>query len=198
MSKKFPNNLKLLEKDMIRGGGGILSLYEDPQTKKKYMVKELHRKNKRQYLNLLYIQDLCKDFYICTKGLFEKNGKYYIITDYLDGYQTLKHSKKLFSEKVKEKILEKIKKEIKKLHKKNMTHNDLKPTNIMVHPETKDVRIIDFGSAIIHSPFKKFKLKNVGYTKKYIQLDPDKFYSKSDFIDNDMYAFSIIYDWFKN
>ena len=198
MSKKFPNNLILVKKNMIRGGGGVLSLYEDPKTKKKYILKELYRKNINQYLNLLYIQDLCKDFYICTNGLYEKNGKYYIIIDYLEGYITLKHSKKLFSNTIKEKILEKIKRELKKLHKKNMTHNDIKPTNIMVHPETKDVRIIDFGSAIIHSPYKKYKLKNVGYTKKYIQLDPDKLYSKGDFIKNDLYALSLIYSWYKN
>ena len=198
MSKKFPNNLILVKKDMIRGGGGILSLYEDKKTKKKYILKKLYRKNTNQYLNLLHIQDICKDFYICTDGLYEKNGKYYIVTDYLEGYLTLSETKRLFSQDVKEKILEKIKKEIKKLHQKNMTHNDLKPSNIMVNPTTKEVRIIDFGSAIIHSPYKKFKLRNVGYTKKYIKLDPNKLYSKSDFIDNDMYAFSIICQWFKN
>ena len=196
MIKKFPNNLKLKIKDIAKGGGGILSLYEDEETKKKYMIKELYKKNTRQYINLLHLKNICKDFFLCPYGLFEKNGKYYIITEYLDGYLTLSQTKKIFPLSIKKKILKKIKYEINILHKKKMTHNDLKPSNIMVEPQTKKVRIIDFGSAIIHSPSEKYKLKNVGYTKKYTKLDPNKYYSKSEFIENDLYAFSIISSWY--
>ena len=73
-----------------------------------------------------------------------------------------------------------------------MTHNDIKPSNIMVNPKTKEVRIIDFGSATIHSFLKKFKLADIGYTKKYTKLDPSKYYGKKQLMENDFYALSKI------
>lgn len=198
MNKNFPDNLVLKVKDISRGGFGVLSLYEDKKTKKKYMVKELYRKDPRQYRNLEYIKDICKKFYVCPEGMYEKDGKYYIITEYLDGFIPLRQSKELFSMKEKENILKKIQKEIELLHQKNMTHNDIKPDNIMVNPKTKKVRIIDFGSAIIHSFFYRYRLADVGYTKKYTKLDPHKYYFKNKFIENDLYALSLIRSWYKN
>lgn len=33
------------------------------------------------------------------------------------------------------------------MHKKGVSHRDIKPDNIMVNPKTKKIKIIDFGIA---------------------------------------------------
>ena len=197
MNKNFLKNLKLKVKNISKGGCGVLSLYEDTKTKKRYMIKELYKKNPRQYRNLKHIQKYCKDFFYCVKGMYEENGKYYIITEYLDGFIPLNQTRNLFSVKEENLIFQKIKHQIEILHKKNMTHNDIKPSNIMVNPKTKEVRIIDFGSATIHSFLKKFKLADIGYTKKYTKLDPSKYYGKKQLMENDFYALSKIKSIYK-
>jgi serine/threonine protein kinase len=34
---------------------------------------------------------------------------------------------------------------LKRIHKRQIIHRDLKPNNILFHPETKDVYLIDYG-----------------------------------------------------
>jgi len=73
-----------------------------------------------------------------------KTKYYIIITKFLEDYITWKEFKKKYPEKTKE-VKKNIKIAIEFIHNKKVYHGDLHDENIMIHPETLDVRIIDFG-----------------------------------------------------
>lgn len=199
--QNFPSYLKLYKEDITRGGGGIISIYKDFKKNKKYIVKELYYKeDKKQYSNLVHLKKDCKKYFICPHGIFKKKGKYFILMDYLEGYIPLNKTKYILSKKNRFLISKKIYNSILIIHKKKMTHNDLKPGNIMVNPETLDVRIIDFGSStIFYSDKDKFCPEEIGYTPGYITINPKKKYLKDELIKNDIdnllsFLYKYIYD----
>lgn len=55
-----------------------------------------------------------------------------------------------------------------------LVHGDLKHDNIMVHPKTKDLKIIDFGLSMYHITFEDDDVRsifNTGYNHKFIAPD---------------------------
>jgi len=77
------------------------------------------------------------------------------------------------------------------LHKKKLIHRDIKPDNIMLNTKTKNVKLIDFGTAKIASKTVTFTSKAVGTTfymaPDYFDIDvndeTDKPISNSDKVD---------------
>ena len=68
-----------------------------------------------------------------------------------------------------------------------MTHNDLKPSNILVNPTTLETRIIDFGSStIFHAGKETFSPIDIGYTPGFITLNPYIKHSRDELIQNDI------------
>ena len=158
-ARPFPSTWCKIKKEIGTGGGGVLDLYEDSITKKKYVVKKTMKYKEKlllhQYRNLEYLQKekICH-YFLCPLGLFQKNDKIMIAFTYLDNFVNLetildKDMSILMD------ISKKIIKDLKLLHSKNMVHMDIKPSNIMVNLETKSVRFIDFGGAIIQKPHRK-------------------------------------------
>jgi serine/threonine protein kinase len=99
-------------------------------------------------------------------GLTEKNQ---LIMQYLEGFITLDKYLELNPNFVDE-IIKKVDTEIDKLHKKGISHRDLKPKNIMVHPETREIKIIDYGTSCI----KNKDLENYITIDDYLELYPEK------------------------
>ena len=117
--------------------------------------------------------------------------------DYLNGYLDLNKTMFILSKKNRLSISKKVYHSILLLHKKKITHNDLKPSNILVNPTTLDTRIIDFGSStIFHTGKEIFCPYDIGYTPGYITLDPYLKYSEKELKENDIHnVLSFLYHY---
>lgn len=184
----FPKKYKLIKKNIGKGGQGTISLYRDTTTKELVVVKKYKKRKSGiyQYRNLQHLNKLniCKEFYICAFGLFQKNDEIYLVMEYLKDYIELSNVHVKKNERTL--ICQKIWNEVQLLHHHNIVHCDLKPDNIMVHPKTLKVNIIDFGGAILLSKdlTKKYRFKS--FTRSYITLNPDKKYSEKELKKNDV------------
>ena len=155
----------VLQRVIARGGFGETALVADTTTGKTFIRKEslyndtvgmLHQYNMLKYLK---DKNICQEYFICPVKKYVQNGKTFILFDYLDGYEHLQnirfhHRIKSMNDKIE--ICKKLVRAIHSLHRNNMVHVDIQPLNIMIHPETKDVQIIDFGTAIIHTGKKMY------------------------------------------
>lgn len=90
---------------------------------------------------------------------FELETSYAIILEYLDQYQDLNtfvdHNPN--EEQIK-RIMKQLWKIMHRCHKAGVLHGDLSDCNVMVHPETLDTKLIDFGAAayLLPRPYYRF------------------------------------------
>ena len=170
------------------GSGGQGSVFKATSLdNKNIIIKELpiYTAN-NEIKNLLYLKKFnskyfpiildsynSNDFYKAIVMEYDKN---FISMDKLD-YNYLKTNKNFLK-----KILTNILKGIKFLHSIDVSHNDLKPQNILVNPSTGEIKLNDFGSACIGECSHE-----IGRTPKY--YDP---YSDLINFEQDYYAFKII------
>jgi serine/threonine protein kinase len=93
----------------------------------------------------------CKKYFLCFIDAGEvvfKNSSYLVIlTDFLEGYITLKEYKERYdiNKKLVAKVNEQIDYAVKLLDSIGVVQGDLTESNIMIDPKTMHVRIIDFG-----------------------------------------------------
>ena len=183
----FPRHLKKVKFNVGSGGQGSISVYEDTKTKELFAAKKYkkQRVGQRQYLNLGYLNylDICHKSYVCPFGLYKKHDDIYLVMTYLKDYKEL--SKVHFSMKEKIIICQKIWNQLQLLHKNNIVHCDLKPSNIMVHPENLKTNIIDFGGAIILSNDPKKKYKLFSTTRNYLTIARHKLHTAKVLKQND-------------
>ena len=113
---------------------------ERARVTRKMFFNEAHMVGMLQHPNILPIYDAG-----------EEDGKYYVVTEYIQGARTLagycKPDNLLRIDDVVE-IIYKCAKALHYAHGRGVIHRDIKPSNIMLTPEN-DVRIIDFGIAIV-------------------------------------------------
>lgn len=204
--KQFPKSFYEIKSFIGQGGFGKLSLYKDKNTNKLYAVKFFKTEMDLivQYRNLKYLQEnkVCKPYFLCPYGIFYHYNKFCLVFNYLEGYITFEkfRKNKLIEKKDKIKICSQMWYEINLLHKIGMIHCDIKSSNIMIHPETFKVHIIDFGVAIIIDKKDKEKKYIVyGITKKYFNLPLGRKYNFKQLIKNDLNTMSkIIYLYLNN
>lgn len=164
-------NLKIIKK-IGEGGFGITTLVEDTKTHKRYIRKQSKKgydsDMRYQFDMLLYLKnhDLCKEYFICPVKKYKTNN-YYILFDYLDGYEILDDLPSNLPKSQKIDIAKQLLKMVQKLHEHKIAHTDIKGNNIMVDPKTKKARIIDFGTAIIDTGKKSYRSKR-GFNKYVI------------------------------
>ena len=115
-------------------------------------------KNWKKEVNcLLKTKDICKDVdIICYKesfiGRFDKEVIFFIVYPLLENYINFEHffdpfkydKYNLTLDESKE-IYKKLVNVVNSLTKFCISHNDFNLTNIMIHPNTKDVKVIDLG-----------------------------------------------------
>ncbi len=113
---------------------------ERARVTRKMFFNEAHMVGMLQHPNIMPIYDAG-----------EEDGKYYVVTEYIQGARTLadycKPDKLLRVDDVVE-IIYKCAKALHYAHGRGVIHRDIKPSNIMLTPDN-DVRIIDFGIAIV-------------------------------------------------
>ena len=113
---------------------------ERARVTRKMFFNEAHMVGMLQHPNILPIFDAG-----------EENGKYYVVTEYIQGARTLarycKPDNLLRIDDVVE-LIYKCAKALHYAHSRGVIHRDIKPSNIMLTPDN-DVRIIDFGIAIV-------------------------------------------------
>ncbi len=113
---------------------------EKARVNRKMFFNEAHMVGMLQHPNIMPIYDAG-----------DEDGKYYVVTEYVQGARTLagycKPDNLLRIDDVVE-IMYKCAKALHYAHGRGVIHRDIKPSNIMLTPEN-DVRIIDFGIAIV-------------------------------------------------
>lgn len=108
----------------------------------------------REVMCLQLLKDVCKKLFLCyiDSGYTQINHQPYFIiaTEFLKNYITLLEFKNNFTPSAKEKINidNQLIKSILQLKKLGISHNDLHPKNILIHPQTFDIKVIDFGTCL--------------------------------------------------
>jgi len=141
------------------GSGAFGTTYLVKKKDQEYVMKVIHShraKGKeealKQYQNLKLLEPVCKRF-ICPIELFDDDGNLIIVMEYLKDYMNLKEylesqPEKLDNMENRKKIANQLISDLSLLHQHDLVHRDIKLDNIMIHPETLDVRFIDFGLSL--------------------------------------------------
>ncbi|KAJ3417600.1 hypothetical protein HDV05_000057 [Chytridiales sp. JEL 0842] len=147
----------------------VWNWYIDPVTKRKYPL-EIHLM--RQLALEAEENPEEGNKFIKYFEHFELNGRFVIVMEYLgDGWVDLYDYIELYGP-VKEDIALSIFKDVVKtvqyLHKVGYYHNDIKDENILIHVKTRQIKLIDFGSATYIDPNDPDKTSTLFYgTKKF-------------------------------
>lgn len=80
------------------------------------------------------------------RGYVHHINDHFLITDYLSGYITLLDYVKTYKVAVKT-IINQLVQGLQSVHRAGVAHRDVKPDNLLIHPETLDIKFIDFGLA---------------------------------------------------
>jgi serine/threonine-protein kinase len=180
------------KKEQILGIGsfGNVWLVTDKKTGQKFALKQ----SNNDLGAILYQYDLLGQVNKRLPGslkrikLTEQNQ---FIMEYLEGYETLNS----FINTCKnmdtlQEIFYRILDQIDELHRYGISHRDLKANNIMIHPETLDIKIIDFGLACLDKPSQqKFSCKNYYGTTQQFYPDYNSLKSFQDWAKADKKAF---------
>ena len=143
-----------------RGSFGVVRSAVDPETGKKYAIKELDLKlvsdavvnNEIQVLKLLSngSENLCS-----LHEVIEKKDKIYLIFDYIDGIaldNLLRRRGSLGEEAAREIAIDMLN-ALSYIHQRGIIHRDLKPENILIRKTTETQNgasaLIDFGMGVI-------------------------------------------------
>ena len=145
-----------------RGSFGVVRSAVDPETGKKYAIKELDLKlvsaadvnNEIEVLKLLGSgsENLCR-----LHEIIEKNDKIYLVFDYIEGtaLDTVIHQSGFLGEESAREIAIDMLHALKYIHQRGIIHRDVKPENILVRKtregQQRGNALIDFGMAIICS-----------------------------------------------
>jgi serine/threonine protein kinase len=169
-------------------------------------VLELPLKVKKEFqiLDLLKKKNICNHF-VChydkdNDGFYMKNHANYKTLDRCIRLYVINtnNRRRILSKENKKEIAKKLIILLNILHDNSIAHCDLKPANIMVLLETKqeafeveDVKIIDFGGAIVEEKRKK-KYKLRMFDPRYSFLETNKNYDFKNLRQNDMFSLGVI------
>jgi len=165
LEKKIINDYYEMD---ILGKGGFGTVYrsrrmDDPE---KYAVKvidisgQLHIDAKIEAIEievdiLRILSAHCKEYFVCFKDYMQEPDtlRFFIVCEELEGYISLYDFAKSreFRSSLTElsipyvNIVENLCNGLHQLHELGIAHRDLKPQNVLVHPETHAIKYIDFG-----------------------------------------------------
>lgn len=116
---------------------------------KKY--KKFTESDAREIEIMKELQDHCQDCVVCFIDFYDSAGpnkdEKWLISEYIKG-KTMKEFRMIIrnrSLKIKVQVMLNIAKCLQKLHNLGIIHKDLKTDNIMINPDTLEVKLIDFG-----------------------------------------------------
>lgn len=157
-SDNFMESILLQRKHPIQSGqyGDLFKVDLDG---KLYALKILKNKYIDNYEDIIknesnILEKLKKDCklnnVLCYNHYQKKDGKHYIVTEYLEDYIELldfisDENAELKTDTNYAKIINKLCKGLITIHNNGIAHRDIKPENIMINPETLEIKYIDFG-----------------------------------------------------
>jgi serine/threonine protein kinase len=103
----------------------------------------------REVSILSHLRYVCPNGVLCYLDFMEDDDDFYIITEYLGNYITLKeltHNNKDYH-KIIIPVIFNLLNSLETIHRVGVAHRDIKPENIMVNPQTSEIKYIDFGLA---------------------------------------------------
>jgi serine/threonine protein kinase len=173
-----------IEKYLSCGTMGCIFLASNEENEL-YAVKfvPISNYNSQESLCLKILKNICYEDILCYVENFEyaiNNKKYeVIITEYLSNYITLYDyvQRYNYDKFISNKIISNIKKSLNKIHKAGIYHGDINTKNILINPDTIEIKYIDFGNC---------RLLSKNYTKDDVWLDLNKQNVIIDFIRNNI------------
>jgi serine/threonine protein kinase len=118
----------------------------------------------------------------------------------LENFVTFDSFSTTADEKAKIKASQELLKQVQLLHKNKIVHTDLKGNNVMINPITNEVRIIDFGTAIVNTGKRSYE-KTRGFSKFVVSpaFKGSKKESFARFVKNDMWGLgNLIFDFLRD
>jgi len=167
-------------------GVSQVSLVQNSTTGEMAVLKRLNFETntpseiQREITILKYIQPHCQPYFLCLIGTFEDATGVSILMSYDAGYISLydyiqeNHGSQSLGESTG--IIDDLTAGLRELHALGVAHNDIKPLNILTHPETEDTKYIDFGLSCLASTC---LLEDTIGTEPY--LAPEIFIHRYDF-----------------
>jgi len=134
---------------------GTVFLAQDEQTKQRVAAKVIDlEKYPHQYLSEVCTLSVCNhrcmvSLLDCQISLENKIG--YLFLEYLPFptlEETISKSKNGLGEKLSLEILSQLVSTLRHMHKKQISHHDLNPENILFNNESGKVKVIDFGLSV--------------------------------------------------
>jgi serine/threonine protein kinase len=125
----------------IRASSGdvVFGTYHNHDLKNRLLnkfIKEARTISKLEHSNIIHILDV-----------FKENGTAYYVMDFIEGYSLddIVNNKGRLSESEAIKYIKQIANALDYIHKLNINHLDVKPSNIMIQKKDKKAVLIDFG-----------------------------------------------------
>ena len=141
----------------------VLTFIDDSQVIMKIQNKIISKHINQEIAILKLIKKFCNKFFVCyiTDGEYDKEH-IYIIFDYESSFKISDDSSIIINSDIIENLYE----GLFMMHKLNIVHNDIKPKNILINPDTNKIKYLDFGLSCSQTDCSPFG------TKKY--MNPDK------------------------
>lgn len=144
------------DKKLGEGHFGLVFQGVHLPTGNKVAVKSLRKSRnsvseiQKELNNLVHIQANCQDYLLCYQGYYETSKNHYIVTQYLENFMSLheysyRKMGDLSSFEIHTIWLNAIA-GLQLLRRNGFFHSDIKPANMMIHPQTLQVKYIDFGA----------------------------------------------------
>ena len=119
----------------------------------------------------------CVHLYDC----FQDEINIYLVMEYIPGYELLEfiNARERLSEADSKVITRQLVEALNEIHVHHIVHRDLKLENILIHPDTLEIKIIDFGCAKRFSiaeetrqPYDKHMISKIlsAFRRKYLCL----------------------------
>ena len=156
--KNDPNRIYFISKRLDKRSFGNMFIGHDDMNQN--IIIEFQN-NKREYERevycMKYIKENCKEGFFSYKDNFiiEVQGVciYCIVIDYLSGYLLLDDFiEKEFplTREIIDQIVNNIENIIKMFHGRQIEHRDIHGGNILIDPQTFQIRLVDFGKCYVH------------------------------------------------
>ncbi|GEM_PF-1555817 len=193
----LPDGHVLKEKYTVKyfTAGGMAAVYKAKSNAKTFIIKEVDRTNGQAVIALNAekgtLERLDHPGIVKVEELFEEEGYYYLVTDYIDGENLLKKlprsSTVFLSEKVVLNWTRQLLEIFEYLHsqKPPIIYRDLKPQNIIHDASTGRIVLIDFGIARV---YKKDKQEDTARMGTVITASPEHYGDGQTDIRSDIYT----------
>ena len=164
IGKNLQEGKYIIEQELGRGGFGITFLATHSYLGQRMVIKTLNE-SLRQHPNFREFQrkfqDEARRLALCVhpnivrvNDFFLEDGLPYMVMDYIPGKNlaNVVLPNKPLSEAIAINYIRQIGEALKLVHQKGLLHRDIKPQNILLHEDTLQVILIDFGIAREFNP----------------------------------------------